>query len=250
MKNEQMIQLLKDNGIDVSKYPSLTKQWNQSHENYKIGGENDGRGLAVNSKFYNEIMKDGYVFNPYIHRRWLPTQYLRTRGMALYFFPVRILELLSNEVDSLVKMSKYDSIGFYERSKFFTIDFCKEITNEFLEKVKCNIGSWYFRFFDEYKIEKCINSLQNTQSYTEVQKILTYLLSCSIGFNYVTIVADPFIEVYRKAGAYYTLKHLIMFTNKKFPEDADSKTSLNKLSNNYINCSWKQLDSMIDTLEY
>ena len=51
MKNEQMIELLRANGIDVSKYPSLTKQWNQSYENYKIGGENDGRGIAVNSKF-------------------------------------------------------------------------------------------------------------------------------------------------------------------------------------------------------
>ena len=248
MKNEQMIELLRANGIDVSKYPSLTKQWNQSYENYKIGGENDGRGIAVNSRFYNEVMKDGYVFNPYIHRRWLPSQYLRTRRSGIYFASAKVLELLSNEVNSIVKMSKYDSVGFYERSKFFTIDICKEITREFLEIVKHNINRWYFRFFSEDKIDKFLYSLQNTLSYNEVQNILGYLLLATHGFNYVGTTPSSFIKTYRKAGAYYTLKHLIMFTNKKFPEDADSRASLDKLSNNYINYSWERLDEMIDTL--
>ena len=39
-----------------------------------------------------------------------------------------------------------------------------------------------------------------------------------------------------------------MVTNKKVPEDADSRASLDKLSNNYISYSWERLDEMIDTL--
>ena len=40
--------------------------------------------FGKNSKFYKQIMADGNIFNPYIHRRFLPAQFRRNIRYAGY----------------------------------------------------------------------------------------------------------------------------------------------------------------------
>lgn len=56
-------------GVDTKKYPSLAMQNILGYQ---------GKAFAENSYLYRKIMKDGHVFNPYIHRRWLPYQFMNS----------------------------------------------------------------------------------------------------------------------------------------------------------------------------
>ena len=40
--------------------------------------------FGKNSQFYKQEMSDGHIFNPYIHRRWLPAQFRRNIREAGY----------------------------------------------------------------------------------------------------------------------------------------------------------------------
>ena len=41
--------------------------------------------FAKNSKFYGQVMKDGHIFNPYMHRRFLPAQFRNNIRSAGYY---------------------------------------------------------------------------------------------------------------------------------------------------------------------
>jgi hypothetical protein len=103
------------------------------------------KALAKNSAFYNTIMEDGYVFNPYIHRRWLPVQYEDLVAYARsynYSMPVAIkdrytymyaIDFVLQEVRKLCTLSRYDKKAFEERSQFFTLDIVKKIIIEYIK---------------------------------------------------------------------------------------------------------------------
>lgn len=193
-------------------------------------------GFAPNSKFHGKIMADGYVFNPYLHRRFLPAQYLKMinhksglEGFLRenYAFKYSI-DYTRKEVRKLAFLQKNDSSAFAERSQFFTLDVVKKIMSDYVVKVKSAIAC--ARKYDEknvifnkrkYKIDSpelqnMLNRLNvfaeqvnGAYSYSKMQNILD-------GFNYIkmhdkTKKSQDFIHAYKKAGAYYTLKHLFMF---------------------------------------
>ena len=104
--------------------------------------EHDSSSYAKNSSFYNQIMNDGYIFNPYIQRRWLPQQYIRMMNTdsnvnnvirnygAAYSFKV-----VKDEVDRLALLSRMDHETFNERKMFYSLSDCKAIINDYLDQV-------------------------------------------------------------------------------------------------------------------
>lgn len=201
-----------------------------------IGNTPNGELFAPNSKLHGTIMADGFIFNPYLHRRFLPANYLTMMNHRQgfegclrenYNFKYS-LDYTRKEVRKLAFLQKNDKAAFAEGSQFFTLNVVKKIMNEYVTKVKTDIVC--ARKYDEnyvvfnnrkYKnespdLQNILNRLNvfaeqvnGANSYSKMQNILD-------GFNYIKVhkntkKSQAFIHAYKKAGAYYTLKHLFMF---------------------------------------
>lgn len=116
-------------GDQVNKYPSLNNI--QTYE---------PRVFAKNSQFFNQVMEDGNIFNPYIHRRWLPVEFEELYNAAInsnleledvyerkYNHVNYVIPFVIGEVNRLYMLSKYDPKAYEERSKFFTPDVVSNI---------------------------------------------------------------------------------------------------------------------------
>ena len=145
---------------DFEKYPSLNPNIVE-----------DGTVIAKNSRFFSRMMEDGYVFNPYIHRRWLPKQYrklMKDAGMPIllqefyeyirdYFSNKYWLKFVDDELNKLINLNRYDVKAFKERSQFFTVDIIKKLyvdyVSGFLEEAEKlrNISYFVDYFFVRYR---------------------------------------------------------------------------------------------------
>lgn len=100
---------------------------------------------AENSSLYGKIMNDGYVFNPYLHRRWLPVQYMKMleksekdnmnvnpiiRGFGANYS----LKVTKDEIARLAILEKNDKETFNERKQFYTLQDCKDILVNYCEQ--------------------------------------------------------------------------------------------------------------------
>ena len=96
------------------------------------------RVFAPNSKFHGQLMEDGYVFNPYIHRRWLPARY-KSMQKTCEIFNKNMKDLIVtydrsysigvtlDELRKLEYLRKTSKEAFGERKKFFTVNVIKRI---------------------------------------------------------------------------------------------------------------------------
>ena len=117
-------------GEQAGEYPSLC---NDNYERHVF---------AEKSKFYNQVMSDGFVFNPYIHRRWLPYQYKKLCKNEILdpkLSAEEAYKFLLSEFNKLMLLSAHDREAFQERSKFFTVDTFKTIFVSIIDEVCCEI---------------------------------------------------------------------------------------------------------------
>lgn len=263
-KDKALKEALGENG---SKYTSLC-----TNDRY------EQKTFAPRSQFHGKIMNDGYVFNPYIHRRWLPAQYellsaknvcsnetfketfLRNAN-AQYISAVVV-----NEINKMVVLSEHDRTAYAERKHFFTVDVCKEIFIQFLCKareslIRSDIAQTVYRYngsrtftyngisthietedFGTFQvlsstgmcitmhkitplmqaIDNAINKIEHACSYYTIQKALNEVRYARFNFKKLNIddVPEVFYESFFSAGAFYSLKNQILFTEKKI----DGKT--------------------------
>lgn len=196
----------------------------------------ENESWATSSKFYSQVMEDGHIFNPYLHRRFVPSQFLRMMkysGTSIrnyiegrYGF-VYSIEWLKEEVRKLAFLQNADPIAFNERKHFLTIDNVKNIIADYTGTVAMFVTD-ELSVFRSVKVGKhrCIRSIAEVDRFkielsefnNKVQSVITYetmneLLQTHfvVKAAYNTKKSDTFIEVFEKAGAYYTLKHLVMF---------------------------------------
>lgn len=168
-------------GDQANKYPSLN-----NIETY------EPRVFAKNSQFFNQVMEDGNIFNPYIHRRWLPVEFEELYNAAInsnleledvyerkYNHVNYVIPFVIGEVNRLYMLSKYDSKAYEERSKFFTPDVVSNILllsveemNESIKRFSNLAGVHYVKTYhfklkpksnlsiDDYgKVNEVINSV-------------------------------------------------------------------------------------------
>lgn len=194
---------------------------------------------ASNSKFFNQIMTDGHIFNPYLHRRFLPVQFLKLMKSE----EPSITETINNgydlkysikwtlqEVDKLAYLQEVDKIAFNERKKFLTLEDASVIICDYIEKLM----RWAERNSYTYDSKQQVwvplygrvilsEFIQSMLDYCEkIKKAQTYVSmnNCLKDFRRVDLPnlyqkSPRFVEVFQKSGAYYTLKHLILFINLK-----------------------------------
>lgn len=206
-----------------------------------ISNTSSGELFAPNSKLHGTIMADGFIFNPYLHRRFLPVQYLKMmthkRGFEgflreNYNFKYSI-DYTRKEVRKLAFLQKNDKAAFAERSQFFTLDVVKKIIEDYVTHIRTSIA-YAPKYGDNHIV---FNNKKYKSDAPELQKMLTRLdvfaeqvngaynyskmQNILDGFKYIRVhnsakKSQAFIHAYKKAGAYYTLKHLFMFEDLKW----------------------------------
>lgn len=110
--------------------------------------EKTGKGYE-RSNFYGEELYDGYIFNPYLDRRWLPAQYLNmianepnhsayTAIKKHKGFDYSI-EWTKKEAEKLAYLQKTDPAAFVVRKAFLSLDDVYKIMEHYVNVVKNDI---------------------------------------------------------------------------------------------------------------
>lgn len=220
--------------------------------------------VARNSRFYGQTMADGHVFNPLIHRRFIAAQFQRlirqygyhgiSEGIRCSRTWDYAVDVLRKEVHRLAVLNRIDKAGFDERSRFFTLGDCTRIVydyvcavNSFVTEQKERSRSDDFFFLPHhglmnkehvrpmlYRFNKLLLAAKACDTYAELDDVLS-------GFDWLKLPGDmsipfSFTKPYLESGAYYTLKHHMMFEGLTMYRQSqhDSLRSLRDYRRDYL----------------
>lgn len=196
--------------------------------------------FAKNSQFYGQTMSDGNIFNPYIHRRFLPAQFKRNVKLAGYNnleLYVRehyswnyVVRFLKEECRRLAMLSRRDTEAFDERCRFFTLDTMKKIFYEYANTVIMQLmgaqdeapkGATYYTIKAmgtirkehirpmRYRFTKFIDSVCECKSYGDLCAVVDQFDFAKLDNE--IYVSHRFATNFIASGAYFTIKHDVMF---------------------------------------
>lgn len=194
----------------------------------------------------DQIITDGYVRNTKLHRRFVMAQMFhmlnyvsydkRDSGYNAYLKRMYsyqyTLDMMLYEVRVLSKLESRDKESFEERSYFFTQEVVTAVLDDYLAKLeqyvnglpehKCK-GTPYKRvkgmniFTSDLDkklyapIRDKILRIANAKSYAEMYRLLEKFMRNIVKLPYDTPKSKVWIDAYKGAGAYYTLKNLVMY---------------------------------------
>lgn len=189
---------------------------------------------ARKSHLYNKIMADGNVFNPYIHRRFLPHQYISLIETCHGNIDCEIMKNYNlsyaltytrKEIRKLAMLCKNDRKTFKERSRFFRYDVIYAVIKQGVEKVTENLYKCECEKSREFSINgrNMLKEIIRANSYDMLEDVIkrysdVYETLCIKGKSVKEPVCREWIEAFKASGAYYTMKHLIMFEGYVFYE--------------------------------
>lgn len=194
--------------------------------------EFDDQVWAKNSRFYKSVMQDGNIFNPYIHRRWLPAQFhsiLRSltfwdksvseERVKGYFSDWGITTFIKNttkEINLLAFLEYRDRIAFRERSLIYSLEVCKTILVNYGQAICDKISRLSPDLFiarkqrRSYSVSEILNyctvmieNIETQNTYKELDEYLT---------NH-TLYGLKFEEIYKYAFA-GTVMYDLRYTSK------------------------------------
>lgn len=251
-RNERM-EKLQAKGVNVSKYfnvelpnglkpgATISLVINENGQPVIVGGN-------AQDSLREQIIEDGYVRNTKLHRRFVMAQMFHMlnyvshdkrdfgynaylRRMYSYQYT---LDMMLEEVRVLSKLETRDKESFAERSHFFTQDVVVAVLDDYLAKLR--------KYVDGLPEHKCkgvpckrvkgrdifvsdlekklycpiylnIERIANANSYEAMYRLLEKFMRNIVKLPYDTPKSKVWIDAYKGAGAYYTLKNLVMFHN-------------------------------------
>ena len=206
--------------------------------------DDDNRIFGKNSRFYGQMMADGNIFNPYIHRRFIAAQFHRlvvrhgidgvADAVAREYDWKYAIEQLKKECQKLANLERHDRAAFAERSLFFSKDAIVNILSDYVQKVhkeideavtkaKRGVSEVYVRHHGhvaldhirpmKYRFTKLLTDAVSCCNFAELDKLLER-------FNFMELdrrirLPESFVTPFINAGAFYTMKNEIMFENKR-----------------------------------
>lgn len=208
-----------------------------------------GNCYTSNDNIENEIMKNGYVRNTKLHRRWVMAQMFRAlnykghygQGYNDYinnFYNYKYqFNMTQEEIRVIGILQKEDKEAFEERSLFFNFDVVYELYKDYLKKLEKYVdglprkrckGVPYVTFKSRHIFESDISKkiyepvktwlrrimyLKNHgNDYAVLYREMAYFnrrVLCLLAPN--TMKSSAWKDAYKGAGAYYTLKNMIMY---------------------------------------
>ena len=263
--------ILKEKGIDTSSFISLSIKKNK--DNVVIQNENgepiysnilsrvlNGEEIsedakiavyAKNSQFYGKVMHDGNIFNPYMHRRFLPSMYIYLfkaldmdmvdeSGVIQKCMSKSLVEMLDyilTELKTLQKLSKQDTISYKQRAACLPFTLVREFCIQLI-----GVWSWYTYFSDQRELDSQVIHAANYEELLHAMQRLKDMKKNSVYIpsSYLTIMRPEtgfktkllqyFFTLYYGAGVYYTLISLSAFKRNLILPDSMSSLSRMEIS--------------------
>ena len=194
----------------------------------------------------NQIIEDGYVRNTKLHRRFVMAQMFHMLNYVSYnkkfagyndclkrnYGYDYTLKMMMEEVRVLGKLEVRDRESFVERSHFFDKEVVVAVMEDYLEKLKQYVetlpnrnckGIPYKRikkmdvFVEDLSkkiyvpVRMHINEIVYAKNYAQIYNVLEKFARSYIKLPYDTPKSKVWIDAYKGAGAYYTMKNLVMF---------------------------------------
>lgn len=209
--------------------------------------------FGESSRFFGRIMNDGNIFNPYIHRRFLPSQFIRyfrrfTQNLTCRRFKytgvyyIRFSEMLSfykTEAEKITLLEKTDYIAYLQRSACVSLTDLKEGLTEIFEAYQEYTTSWgekiikymptgaplYSHNGDEWHAfeQEVSKQIESASTYEDIIPIIHRIYDCPFFdmnnrvplFDYVWFTY--FTYTYFLCGVYFTLTSFLSFGNQERP---------------------------------
>ena len=251
-KKERMAKL-NDAGVEVGKYftfeiPEGLEPGTKIHLVVDESGVTKVAPTMENDAILDQIIEDGYVRNTKLHRRFVMAQMFHMLNYVSYDGYDRgyndclrrmygydyTIKMMLEEVRVLGQLEERDRETFKEREHFFdrgTIaavleDYIKELKKyvETLPIHKCK-GVPYKRvkgvniFVEDFDkklympIKHYITQVMCVKDYKTVYNVLCNFKRNMVKLPYNTPKSKAWIDAFKGAGSYYTLKNLVMFHN-------------------------------------
>lgn len=177
--------------------------------------------FGKNSRFYGKLMKDGNVFNPYIHRRFLPAKFKEMCHACqdlhnISFSSNYMLKVLEKECHTLSVLAVADRDAFNERESFFGFEKVKNI----LDLYATPLFSYYDTCYSPAHAKKVgeeQGKIKRAMTYNSLEKLCKQMSTHYLPEYYIPKeFTDKFTDMYFKAGAYYSIKNEIMFNHYSY----------------------------------
>lgn len=247
----------------LAKNSTITLTINENGE-YTVVNAN----AKENDIILNQIIEDGYVRNTKLHRRFVMAQMFsmlnyvsydkRDRGYndclrRMYAYDYTF-KMMLEEVRVLGKLEERDRETFEERVHFFDRTTVAAVIEDYLDKLKKYVdnlpnknckGVPYKRIkkrdvfvadLDKKiyaPVQRYANRIRVAKNYNEVYKVLNEFMKNMIRLPYHTPKSKVWVDAYKGAGAYYTLKNLVMFHNCVIVSDDGINYGVNSMA--YLN---------------
>lgn len=237
-----------------------------------------------------QIIADGYVRNTKLHRRFVMAHMFYMLNYVSYDGRHRgyndclkraygydyTLKMMMEEIRVLSKLEVRDMESFNERKHFFDKGVVIAVMEDYLEKLKQYVealpdrnckGVPYKRIkgrdvFNADLGKKIyapvrvhIYNVKYARNYTQIYNALEKFMRSYIKLPYDTPKSKAWIDAYKGAGAYYTLKNLIMFHDCKilaryeFYTTIESMNVLKQKLDEYRGEGWRMFALMKKVIE-
>lgn len=220
----------------------------------------DFRDYAQNSRFYQQTMVDGHIFNPRIHRRFIAAQYRQLfhqygvegvpAGVAKSRSWDYAIGMLRKEVHALASLHAKDRQGYEERCRFFQLARCADIIDDYAEAVKRYADGQMKTGTEDYVYVGCIVNRKNVRPFKHRFDTFVAQVRCCTSYAHLDALLDEFewcnlpdwlelpesfVKPFLEAGAYYAMKHHIMFEGLRLYEKTqdESLTYLRAMNGSY-----------------
>ena len=243
-KNERMNKL-NAMGVNTQKYFSVDLD-NGTKIHLIIDENGDCKQVKENDAILESIIEDGYVRNSRLHRRFVMAQmfqmlnyvsydgrdkgyndYLRTRYGYDY-----TLKMMLEEVRVLSKLETRDRETFLERAHFFDRATVAKVIEDYLDELKAYVdklptknckGVPYKRVkgvnifvadLDKklyFPVKRFASQVRCAKDYNKVYNVLKEFMRNMIKLPYNTRKSKAWIDAYKGAGSFYTMKNMLVF---------------------------------------
>lgn len=240
MNNNNKMETLKANGCDITKYFTLVV-----NDTISAGTKFNVEVVMGNDPIASQIVEDGYVRNSKLHRRFITAHYLRLlnhpdgwhRAMNMHYSYMYTLDMMTQEVYVLSKLEKKDRETFNERKQFFTFGVINSVLDKYVSDVRKYINTLTIQrckgrpyvtikgigyvFCDEVErkvitpIEVLVDICKNSYTYESLYTSLIALKKVRVKLPHDTKKCVAWVNAFQRAGAYYTMKNLIMYHDVK-----------------------------------
>ena len=249
MKNNERMEKLDNAGIDTSKYFNI-----KLPDGLKPGSTisviiDENGNPVLNSDTANEIIKNGYVRNTKLYRRFVMAQMFRmlnyrdykgnyigySEYLNRYYSYNYTFNMMKDEISVLYQLEVGDFDTFKERRVYFTKERISAVIDDYVSKLtdyiktlktkKCK-GVPYKTIRGENVFESDIfkkvinpiiitsNRIKSAENYGQITNIYKgFMRTKFIKLPFDTRKSSVWIDTFKGEGAFYTLKNLIMYHN-------------------------------------